>query len=83
MKKPFFPITLTLVFHRGDHMCCLGRQNLITSDSSPKVHRQNIPTNCANSVLSSSPFIKWIVFRLSTLFSFYKQPVYEQLTLGT
>ena len=44
--------------HRLDHICYLGRQNLIASDSSLKVRRQSIPTNCAYSVLRSLPFIK-------------------------
>ena len=64
--------------HRGDHICCLGRGNLIASDSSPKVRCQSIATNCAHSMLNSSPYIKWFFFILSTLFCFYKQPVYEQ-----
>ena len=57
------------------------RQSLITSEiHRPKFRWQSIPTNCANSVLNSWPFIKCVFFKLSTLFCFYKQPVYEQLT---
>ena len=51
--------------HHGDHICRLGRQNLFASDSSPKVCRQSIPTNCPLSVLSSSPFIRWVFLKFS------------------
>ena len=69
--------------HRGDHICRLGQQNLIALDLSPEVRRHRIASNCPHSVLSSSSFIKWVVFKLSTLFCSIKQPVYEQLALKT
>ena len=56
--------------HRGDYIYQLGRRNLIASGSSLKVHRQSIPTNCPHSVLSSSPFMRWVFFRLSSFFVF-------------
>ena len=59
--------------HCGDHIC----------QSSIKVRRQSIPTNCTYSKQNSSPFIKWVFFKLSTLFCFYKKPVYKLLALGT
>ena len=43
---------------RGDDIHRLGRRNLVASDSSPKVHRQSIPTTCANSILNSSSSTK-------------------------
>ena len=45
MKKPFFPITLKLVFHRRDHICCLGRRNLITQIHRPKFIARAFPPN--------------------------------------
>ena len=41
---------IMLGYHRGDDIHRLEQQNLVTSDSSPKVHRQSIPTTCTNSV---------------------------------
>ena len=32
--------------HLSDHICRLGRQNLIALDSFPKVRRHRIPINC-------------------------------------
>ena len=55
----------------GDHICCLGRWNLIASNSSSKFRRQRIPTNCTNSVPSSLPFIKWVFLNISTIFCFF------------
>ena len=40
--------------HRGGDIHRLGRRNLVASDSTPKVHRQSIPTTHAPSVLNSS-----------------------------
>ena len=51
-------VLLKLGSHNGNHNCRLGRQNLMASDSSLKVRRQSIPTNCLHSGLSSSPFIR-------------------------
>ena len=63
--------TLKLGSHRDDHNCQLVRRNLITSDSSPKVRRQSILTNCAHSMLSSSPYIKcWFFSSLVHVFVF-------------
>ena len=42
-----------LASHRGDDIHRLGRRNLVASDSSPKVCRQSILTNCTHSVLNS------------------------------
>ena len=39
-------IDVKLGSHRSDHICRLGRQNLISLDLSPKVRRQGISTNC-------------------------------------
>ena len=75
-------MNLRFGFHRGDHICRLGRRNLIALDSSPKVCRQSIPTDCPHSVLSSSSFLEWVIFKLSTLFCSYKQASYDQLALG-
>ena len=44
--------------HRGDDIHRLGRQYLVASDSSPKFHRQSIPTTCAHSILNSSSSTK-------------------------
>ena len=76
---------LKLGSHRGDHICRLGRRNLIASDSSPKVRRRSIPTNGPHSVLNSSPFRRWVFLKFSTqyIFGFYKEPVYELLALRT
>lgn len=73
--------SLKLGSYRGDHICRLRRRNLIASDSLPKVRCRSILTNCAHLVLNFSPFIKWAVFKVSTLFWAYKQPVYEELVM--
>ena len=44
---------LKLGFHCGDHIWRPRLWNLIVSDSSPKVCRQSIPTNCPQSLLNS------------------------------
>ena len=57
-------------FHRGDHICRLGKQNLIASDSMPKVCHQSLPTNCAYSKLNSSIAIYKISFFSSLVYYF-------------
>ena len=61
---------LLLIFklgsHRNNHICRLGPQNLIASDSSPKVRRQSISTNCPHSMLISLLFIRWVFLKFST-----------------
>ena len=58
--------------HHGDHICHLGQQNLIASDSSE--HLRQLRTFSAKLVA---------FYKMIFLSSFYKQLVYEQLTLGT
>ena len=47
-----------LSIHHGDDIHCLGRRNLVTSDSQPKVRCQSIPTTFAHSVLNPIFFYK-------------------------
>ena len=70
VTKAFYWCSHRLGSHRGDHICRLGWRNLIALDSSPKVRRQSIPTNCPRSVLRSTPFIRWFFIKLSTFFVF-------------
>ena len=53
-----------------DHICRLGKQNLIASDSMPKVCHQGLPTNCAYSKLNSSIAIYKISFFSSLVYYF-------------
>ena len=70
---------LKLCCQRGDHIYRLDRLRFIAQSSWP-VHSHQLPTFHAE--LSAVYEIDFF-FKLSTLFGFYKQPVYEQVDLGT
>ena len=53
-----FSCYLKLGSHGGNQICHIGQQNLIASDSSPRVRCQSIPTNCPHSVLGFIAFYK-------------------------
>ena len=63
--KQLFWSTLKLSSHHGDDIHCLERWNLISSNTSPKIPRQGVPTSCARSVLSSSSSIEWLSFKVN------------------
>ena len=55
--QPWSSLTKFDSYH-GNDIHLVRQQSFSSKDSSPKVRRQSIPTNCPHPVLSSSPFIK-------------------------